>query len=164
VQLRRLENGQTAWLGLDYFASAALRTRGVDLPAGPAMLTVFVNGIPSLSKPIQVLQPVFLAVEQPAAVYYPQSPTLAVTARGASGQPVGVVQLAVDGGAAVSAAVHPSHNVTPPSSTATFTLSAPKPGTHSLAFTFPRQGYQYGVPLEKELPVWAVMYLPLARK
>jgi hypothetical protein len=61
VQLRRLDNDQTRFLLPDpsgtwsdtSFTSAAI----IDFPAGHALVTVFTNGIPSISKIIRVVEP-----------------------------------------------------------------------------------------------------------
>jgi hypothetical protein len=61
VQLRRLDNGQVRWLRPDpaarFSATTFLSAPVNDFPTGPALLTVFVNGIPSVSKVIIVVNP-----------------------------------------------------------------------------------------------------------
>jgi hypothetical protein len=57
VQLRRLDNAQVSWLRVDPAAGwsdTSFRSLPVGLPPGPALATVFTNGIPSVSKAITV--------------------------------------------------------------------------------------------------------------
>jgi N-acetylneuraminic acid mutarotase len=58
VQLSRLDNGQQAWLPLRSFTETQLTAAPLEgmLP-GPALVTVYVNGIPSQSKTILVKGP-----------------------------------------------------------------------------------------------------------
>ncbi|MBU1878040.1 MAG: hypothetical protein KJ734_03730, partial [Chloroflexi bacterium] len=60
VQLRRLDNERILWLHPDpvssFSATAFTSVPVVGFPQGPALVTVFVNGIPSTSKVIQVLE------------------------------------------------------------------------------------------------------------
>jgi hypothetical protein len=59
VQLRRLDNGQLRWLWPDptsgFSATSFTSLPITDFQGGPALLTVFVNGIPSQSKIISVI-------------------------------------------------------------------------------------------------------------
>jgi N-acetylneuraminic acid mutarotase len=58
VQFRRLDNGQQTWLPTQAFSSTQLTTLPLSgFAPGPAMTTVFVNGIPSLGKLIEVHWP-----------------------------------------------------------------------------------------------------------
>lgn len=58
VQLRRIDNGQTKWLDMDTFTSGGYSSLPVtDFPTGPAMVTAFVNGIPSVSQYVLVSNP-----------------------------------------------------------------------------------------------------------
>jgi hypothetical protein len=53
VQLRRLDNEQISWLSPTAFSNTAYKSLPVTgVQKGPVLLTVFVNGIPSLSKAI----------------------------------------------------------------------------------------------------------------
>ncbi len=56
VQLRRLDSEQVRWLPLAAFDKTSLTTAalGGDFPPGHALVTVFVNGIPSASKVVTV--------------------------------------------------------------------------------------------------------------
>jgi hypothetical protein len=57
VQLRRLDNAQVSWLKVDPavgWSDTSFPSLPVGLPPGPALATVFTNGIPSLSKAITV--------------------------------------------------------------------------------------------------------------
>jgi hypothetical protein len=51
VQIRRLDNDQWLWVSPEAFSSTSYTSLQItNLPKGPALVTVFVNGIPSLSK------------------------------------------------------------------------------------------------------------------
>jgi hypothetical protein len=51
VQVRRLDNDQVMWATPADFSSTAYTSLHVeDFQEGPALVTVFVNGIPSVSK------------------------------------------------------------------------------------------------------------------
>ena len=55
VQLRRLDNEQTRWLPVTAFDATSLRTTPLaDFPPGKALVTVFVNGIPSVGTVVTV--------------------------------------------------------------------------------------------------------------
>jgi N-acetylneuraminic acid mutarotase len=102
VQLRRLDNEQIAWLSLGSpFSAAAFTSRPVDniLP-GPALVTVFVNAVPSDSKyliikgaPLDVI--VQLWTNHTAIVGTLIHFTATVTS--SLGTPTGAVQFQLDG-------------------------------------------------------------------
>jgi hypothetical protein len=55
VQLRNIDNGQMAWLAMDSFSSGGYSSRAItNFATGPAMVTVYVNGIPSMSQYVTV--------------------------------------------------------------------------------------------------------------
>jgi len=55
VQLHRLDNDQIKWLDASGFSNTSFTSTPVqDFPVGPALVTVFVNGIPSQSQVIQI--------------------------------------------------------------------------------------------------------------
>ena len=59
VQVRRLDNQQIVWLPLDSFTRTSYTSLPVwTIPPGPALVTVFVNGIPSVSQFVNVVHPV----------------------------------------------------------------------------------------------------------
>ena len=56
VQLYRLDNAQMGWLPTSAFSETALTTLPVSgIAPGPALITVFVNGIPSIARFVQVV-------------------------------------------------------------------------------------------------------------
>ncbi len=56
VQLRRLDNGQVLWLSPSAFGATAYTSLPVmGISPGPALVTVFVNSIPSWSQPANVV-------------------------------------------------------------------------------------------------------------
>lgn len=65
VQIRRLDNEQWLWVSPSAFSDTAFTSLPVtNIPAGPALVTVFVNGIPSVSNALvlRVYQYLFLPV------------------------------------------------------------------------------------------------------
>jgi hypothetical protein len=63
VQLRRLDNGQQTWQPTQAFSATQLTTRPLaGILPGPALATVYVNGIPSPGKVIQVYTPEALSL------------------------------------------------------------------------------------------------------
>ena len=57
IQLRRLDSEQMRWQLHDMnttFSDSAVTSSAVDFPQGPALVTIFVNGIPSVSKLIMI--------------------------------------------------------------------------------------------------------------
>lgn len=58
VQLRRLDNGQTIWLPIHTFSETEFTTLSVTgIAPGYAQVTVFVNGIPSVARPVLIVNP-----------------------------------------------------------------------------------------------------------
>jgi N-acetylneuraminic acid mutarotase len=58
VQLRHLDSGQTIWLPVSNFDATSITTIPLSgINPGPALLTVYVNGIPSISQMITVTPP-----------------------------------------------------------------------------------------------------------
>jgi hypothetical protein len=58
VQIRRLDNDQWLWVPPSAFNNPSFTSLPVtNIPAGPAIVTVFVNGIPSVSQPIVIQSP-----------------------------------------------------------------------------------------------------------
>jgi N-acetylneuraminic acid mutarotase len=54
IQVRRLDNEQITWLPLSAFSAESCTVQPAGLQPGPAMLTVFVNGIPSHSALVHI--------------------------------------------------------------------------------------------------------------
>jgi hypothetical protein len=60
IQIRRLDNEQLLWISSSAFSATAITSAPVSsILAGPAIVTVFVNGIPSESVPLLVRLPYF---------------------------------------------------------------------------------------------------------
>jgi hypothetical protein len=58
VQLRRLDNEQTVWLTTAAFSTTSFTTMAVTgVAPGYAQITAFVNGIPSASRIVLVVNP-----------------------------------------------------------------------------------------------------------
>jgi N-acetylneuraminic acid mutarotase len=63
VQIRRLDNEQLTWVSPQAFSATSYTSQVLaGLPAGPALVTVFVNGIPSEARVVQAhdLLPVYI--------------------------------------------------------------------------------------------------------
>ena len=54
IQVRRLDNEQITWLPLSAFSAESCTVQPAGLQPGPAMLTVYVNGIPSHSAVVRI--------------------------------------------------------------------------------------------------------------
>jgi hypothetical protein len=102
--LQRLDGGEQAWVGARAFTSTSFTAGPIsDFPAGPALVTVFVNGIPSLGRSITVTATTesTTAVSSSApSVALGQAVLLTATVAGAS--PTGTIQLKDNGVTLVS--------------------------------------------------------------
>ena len=68
VQLRHQDSGQTIWLPMSNFNATSFTTIPVSgIHPGPALITVFVNGIPSMSQMITVTPPPVITLS--SAIY-----------------------------------------------------------------------------------------------
>jgi hypothetical protein len=55
TQIRSAANEQMQWLDLEHFSGTTYKAEPlVDFPGGTAWVTVFVNGIPSLARSVQI--------------------------------------------------------------------------------------------------------------
>lgn len=139
VWLRRVDNGQSLWLSPYSFSATAYSSRELSgISAGPLLATVFVNGIPSQSKPISLVQSTTTTISAPAITYSPVA-TITVTVASSAAIPGGVATLTVGGGAPLTGVLMPVYGAATPRATAVFTLTAPTAGTYSLAASYAAQ-------------------------
>jgi N-acetylneuraminic acid mutarotase len=141
VQLQRLDNGQQIFIGADtasQWSASQLTTASLqNLTPGPAMLTVFVNGIPSLSRAISVTSPSTTAVTSSTpSVVAGQSLTFVATVTGNS--PTGTVQFK-DGVANLSGPVTVVQGAAQLSTTALITA-----GTHAITAVYSGDAFNAG--------------------
>ncbi len=110
VQVQRLDNDQSIWLTPAAFSAGAYTSQPLEgLPAGPALVTVFVNGIPSPALPITLTRHM-------PQVSLAGSPNPAI-----SGQPVVfTVRVAAGGRAARPASIDHPTQADIPGGTVTF--------------------------------------------
>ncbi len=99
VQLRRLDNEQVVWLTAASFSETDYTLLPVTgIARGPARVTVFINGIPSLSQPIQVkAASTMTLVASPGSSTYGESVAFIAIVTSSEGTPTGTVTFK-DGG------------------------------------------------------------------
>lgn len=140
VQIRRLDNEQWIWLSPASFSNTIYTSLPVTgITAGPALATVFVNGIPGMSQPLTMNYATNASLNAPA-VTYKANGVVTVSVTSVDAFPVGLVTLSVDGGALFSQTLVPVYGSSPLTATATFTLIAPLAGNHTLSVNYAAQG------------------------
>ena len=124
VQIRRLDNEQWLWVPPSAFNNTSFTSLPVtNLPGGSALVTVFVNGIPSTSQPMNLNYPTSASLNAPS-ITYNASGVVTVTVSSNYAIPAGVVPLSVDGGAPTAQNLAPVYGSSPRQATATFTLTS----------------------------------------
>jgi N-acetylneuraminic acid mutarotase len=100
VQLRRLDNEQIIWLkpGGPYSPTTFISSPLNDFIPGPSLVTVYVNGIPSISKYIQIQCETAIALSSSQTTSsYGTLVTITAVVTSSAGTPYGTVQFRIDG-------------------------------------------------------------------
>jgi hypothetical protein len=139
VQIRRLDNEQWLWVLPSAFNNLSFTSLPVtNIPAGPALVTVFVNGIPSTSQPLNLNYATSAALNAPSIACNANG-IVTVTVSSNEAIPAGVVTLSVDSGAPTAQNLAPVYGSSPHQATATFTLTTPSVGSHPLSASYAAQ-------------------------
>jgi hypothetical protein len=106
--------------------------------AGPALITVFVNGIPSTAKTLNLNYATNVSLNAPS-INYDANGIITVTVSSNGAIPADAVTLRVDGGAPMSQSLAPVYGSSPQQATATFILTKPSAGAHALSASYAAQ-------------------------
>lgn len=160
VQIQRIDNQQVVWAQPADFDPLSYRSQPLaGLPPGPVAVTIFVNGIPSLSR-VMVLTPAS-TVTTLRSSQNPSTPgqvvTFTATVSAAAGKPSGSVTFK-EGGAVLGQVVLAE-------GLAEFSTSALQPGLHTITAEYSGDPFNLGsVSAEMVQANQVYVFVPLSRR
>jgi N-acetylneuraminic acid mutarotase len=139
VQIQRMDNEQWLWVSPNTFNSTAFTSLPVtNILAGPALVTVFANGIPSISHSLNLNYATSVSLSAPDILYHANG-VVTVTVSSSQAIPAGTVSLSVDNGVPISQNLEPVYASSQLQATTTFILTTPSVGVHTLSVSYVAQ-------------------------